>query len=118
VRGAAVLATTVAAAALVPVAGSAGADPRVAVFAGDPVGVRGKHFKPAERVTVTFAAGAALRTDPPSWRYRIVTADAAGGFVARFKEITLTRCTSFVTRARGSLGSRAFFERSVRCVAD
>ena len=61
------------------------------MFAGDPVGIRGMHFKPGEVVTITFAAGPALRADPPRWRYRIVIADAEGLFDVRFRELRLTR---------------------------
>ncbi len=114
-RGAALVIATVVAVALVAPAAGAGPDPRVAVFSGDPVGVRGKHFKPGERLVVTFAAGPALRADPPRWRYRIVFADEAGAFATRFRGLRLTKCTSYRAGATGSSGSRAFVERSVTC---
>jgi hypothetical protein len=115
VRGAALLLAVLATAALAPAAAGELADPRLAVYAGDPVGLRGKNFKPGERIVVTFAAGQALRADPPRWRYRIVIADAGGFFDVRFREVRLTRCRSYRAGARGDRGSRAFVERSVEC---
>jgi hypothetical protein len=115
VRGAALLTAAVVAVALVPAAAGVAPDPRLAVFSGDPVGIRGKHFKPGERLVVTFAAGPDLRADPPRWRYRIVFADEVGGFVTRFRDLRMTRCSSYRAGARGSLGSRAFVERTVTC---
>jgi hypothetical protein len=114
-RGVVLSLAVVAAVALVPVAVGERVDPHLSVFAGDPLGVRGTNFQPAERVTVRFAGGADLRADPPRWHYRIATSDETGTFAVRFKDFTLTRCTSYAVRARGSLGSAAFFERTVRC---
>ena len=114
-RGAALLAASLLAAAVAPVALGVDPNPQVAVSAGDSVDVRGRHFQAGERVLVRFAAGAALRADPPSWHYRRATADGHGGFAVSFAEITLTRCTSFSARVAGSRGSSAFVERTVRC---
>ena len=80
-----------------------------------PVVVRGGHCRPRERVVVVFAAGAALRADPPRWRYRRVAADAQGRFAVRYLDVVVPRCTSYRTQARGHLGSRASYERTVRC---
>ena len=118
-RGAVLLVVVVAAAALVlaPAGTGARTDPRVAVVTGTPVGVHGRYFKPGERIVVTFAAGSALRAQPPRWRYRIVIATVDGLFDVRFPEAKLTRCTSYRVAARGDLGSRAFVQRDVKCQA-
>jgi hypothetical protein len=91
-------------------AGIAPAEPRVGVSDVTPVTLRGANFQPGEQVVVGFAAGKA------AWRQSTVTADAAGSFVVVFRNASVRRCNGYRARARGDLGSRATYERSVRCV--
>jgi hypothetical protein len=72
---------------------------RVRVMNTSPATVRGTGFVPGERVRVTVDAGAAVT--------RRVLAGTAGGFVARFRTITLSWCTAYVVRAVGSSGDTA-----------
>ena len=72
-----------------------------------PLTVAGQGFSGREAVTLTAAAAGAVRT---------VTLDAGhnGHFRARF-DLRLARCSPFVVRAVGALGSRAILQVEPGC---
>jgi hypothetical protein len=90
--------------------GAAGGSPSTAerkallrLAAANPVSLRGSSFLSGERVTVVAASQGRLRT-------KVVTAGAAGTFLARFADLPFDRCEGFVAIARGTRGSFAVFK--------
>ena len=80
---------------------SAGKRPAVLKLAGaHPVSLRGGKFLAGERVTVAAHSAGVKRS-------RVVTAGAAGAFVARFANLPFDRCQGFLAVARGARGSEA-----------
>jgi hypothetical protein len=76
---------------------------RLQVGMGTPLVVRGQHFVPGERVTVTVATG--------QKRAKRTVANGHGTFVVRFR-MTFERCSSgFIALAVGNRGSRAMVKR-------
>lgn len=68
-----------------------------------PVALRGSSFLGGERVTVVAASQGRLRT-------KVVTAGAAGTFLAQFPGLPFDRCEGFVAIARGTRGSFAVYK--------
>ena len=63
----------------------------------NPFAVRGRHFRPLERVKLTLDG---------TWTKR-VRADPSGSFVATFRGVSVDVCDGFVLKAVGSDGSLA-----------
>jgi hypothetical protein len=78
--------------------------PAVLVTSKAPLTVRGLHFRPGERVTVT------LLMRGPRTAVRRTAATATGGFRATFATVSVGDCDSFAVRAVGNLGSRASYK--------
>jgi hypothetical protein len=76
---------------------AAGGEPRLQVRTLVPFSVRGVHFRPTERVTVTLNGSFAKR----------VRADASGMFAATFSSVAVSRCDGYRVTAIGSKGSSA-----------
>jgi len=72
-----------------------------------PLTVDGRSFSRRESVTLTAAATGAVRTV-------LVRASKNGRFRTRF-DLRLTRCSAFVVRAVGALGSRAILQVEPGC---
>jgi hypothetical protein len=90
------------------VSASASQRPTLAVTSAAPFTVRGAHFVPAERVTVT----ATVR----GRHVRRVVANARGAFIARFRGVSVDRCQGWIVTARGNHGSRAALKIRPLCV--
>jgi hypothetical protein len=76
------------------------AQPSLRVIDRSPFTVQGRHFRSRERVKVTLAKDARVRT-------RRVTASGSGVFSAAAPEVAVDRCDTIMVRAVGSAGSRA-----------
>jgi uncharacterized membrane protein YedE/YeeE len=104
----AALALLVAAVALATVAAGSPAPTRVSLSPAlrllslHPVHVRGIHFRPGERVTITLSTTVQ--------RVRHARATAAGSFVVGFGGVPISHCSGFAIRAVGSQGSVAVYK--------
>jgi hypothetical protein len=72
-----------------------------------PVTLRGRGFRPAERVTVRLHAAG------ESYAKRL-QASAAGVFTARFTAVVATECEPLSVIATGAAGSRATMARKIQ----
>jgi hypothetical protein len=81
--------------------------PRLIVTEGSGVVVRGIHFLPRERITLTLVAGGRFR--------QTLFATSRGTFAARFRAATTDECSGYVASARGIHGSRAVTRVTRNC---
>jgi hypothetical protein len=88
------------------IATSATAKPALQIRSLSPFSVRGMHFVPRERVTVTLGI-----------RVLRVRASESGTFVATFRSAMVDPCDGFVVKAVGSKGSIVIFRSRPRMCA-
>jgi hypothetical protein len=78
--------------------------PRLAIRDTSPLTVRGTHFRPHERVTLTVVYHGRHE--------KLVRASAAGTFTARFR-FSIRGCAMYRVSARGDEGSRALYRSPI-----
>jgi hypothetical protein len=69
----------------------------------EPFTVRGRHFRPGERVKIVVQAKGRFEAQQ--------AAGPDGSFAAVIPEVKFDECRGYVVKAEGSLGSRAAFKR-------
>lgn len=107
------LVASLAVCALVP-AGSGtatpAAQPALRVPDTTPFVVRGRSFRPSEKVRVVAQVDGV--------HVKFVRATATGVFIARFAGVSVRECTGYIVRATGSKGSRAYLRHLPECASD
>jgi len=81
--------------------------PALRIMKSAPFVLRGSHFQPAERVTVTLAGRSMHR--------RTATAGATGAFTVTFLGVSASRCSIYGFHAVGDRGSAASLRTATDC---